>query len=834
MSKKLRNIHLICNAHLDPVWLWEMPEGMGEALSTFRTAAEMCEANPGFIFNHNESILYEWVLEYEPGLFKRIQKLVKAGSWNIMGGWFLQPDCNMPSGESFVRQVQEGREFFKKHFGKDVKTAINFDPFGHSRGMVQVLAKCGYDSYLFGRPRETEIKLPGEDFVWVGFDGSEICARRFHGWYNTQFGQARKEIEERLANMPEGDEPVAILWGVGNHGGGPSRNDLRDINKLIKDRDDLNVMHSTPQNYFKEMRKYRDSLPKFERDINPWATGCYTTMVRIKQKHRQIENALYSVEKMVSAAVMNGLMKYPEEDLKQIEYDLLLGEFHDSLPGSSIEPTEEGLLNMFGHGLEIAQRLRTKAFFELARGQKRAKEGEIPVLVYNSQGFGYDATVECEFNRAEHSEAGKWVDVEVYQGKKKLVCQVEKEDANVGGEWRKRVVFNAYLEPGMNRFDCRCIEYDKKPVLKLKRKGSKIKFKGKDIEVDINTRTGLIDKWRVKGRDCVRGRAFEPLVMEDNADSWEMRALKYSKVAGKFSLMNQEDGTAFSGVYEGKLDSVRVIEDGELRSVVESLFSYNNSFIVMRYKLPKFGTEIEVDCRVYWNEKDKMLKLGVPLTVGDGRYIGQTAYGAEELKNNGNEVVAQKWTAVNSQEDNFTVTAINDGIYGSDYSSKGIRLTLIRGCGYSTGPSEGVILPQPDRFSPRIDQGERKFKFWFNAGSTTERMKHVDRESLVHNEREYALTFFPKGNDGSRPKAGVTVSGDVVEVITVKKAMKGSAFIVRLYEPSGRARKVKVNMPATGKRMTVKLDGYEVVTLKVNPRSGKSEYVDLMEKPVKR
>ena len=123
-----------------------------EAISTFRVAADFCERHDGFVFNHNESVLYEWVEEYEPALFERIQKLVKEGKWRIMGGWFLQPDCIMPSGESFLRQIETGNRYFEEKFGIKYETAVNFDPFGHNRGLVQILAKNGYRHYLFVRP----------------------------------------------------------------------------------------------------------------------------------------------------------------------------------------------------------------------------------------------------------------------------------------------------------------------------------------------------------------------------------------------------------------------------------------------------------------------------------------------------------------------------------------------------------------------------------------------------------------------------------------------------------------------------------------------------------
>jgi len=113
-----------------------MEEGIAAAISTFRAAADLAEEFDGFIFNHNEALLYEWIEEYEPALFTRIQKLVKEGKWHIMGGWYLQPDCNMPSGESFVRQILTGRHYFEEKFGVQPTTAINFDPFGHTKGLV--------------------------------------------------------------------------------------------------------------------------------------------------------------------------------------------------------------------------------------------------------------------------------------------------------------------------------------------------------------------------------------------------------------------------------------------------------------------------------------------------------------------------------------------------------------------------------------------------------------------------------------------------------------------------------------------------------------------------
>jgi len=420
-------IHLLCNAHIDPVWQWEWEEGVAEALSTFRTAADLCEAFEGSVFNHNEVVIYKWVEEYEPALFARIQRLVREGKWHIMGGWYLQPDCNMPSGESLVRQILVGRHYFEEKFGVRPTTALNFDPFGHTRGLVQILAKSGYDSYLFCRPQEQWCHLPDDDFIWVGYDGSEVLAHRSMTWYTAPLGGAREKIETWMQEHPQRDLSL-LLWGVGNHGGGPSRKDLRDLAALIAETEGFDIVHSTPEAYFAELRDLhpdsksrpdpqgrhpagRADLPRHAHDINPWAVGCYTSQIRIKQQHRALENALYAAEKMASTAALQGLIDYPKRDLDAAQRALLFSEFHDILPGSSIQPVEETSLRLLHHGLEMLSQVRARAFFALAQGQPRAAEGEIPILVYNPHPFPVHATVECEFQLADINWSDEYTQV---------------------------------------------------------------------------------------------------------------------------------------------------------------------------------------------------------------------------------------------------------------------------------------------------------------------------------------------------------------------------------------------------------------------------------------
>jgi alpha-mannosidase len=824
-----KQVYLVCNAHLDPVWMWEWEEGAAEAISTFRTAADLCEAFDGFVFNHNEVILYRWIAEYEPALFERIQKLVKAGKWHIMGGWYLQPDCNMPSGESFVRQILAGRKYFAEQFGARPHTAINFDPFGHSHGLPQILAKSGYDSYLFCRPPGKETVLPDNEFVWVGPDGSEVMGTRATAWYNSRLGGARAKVEKWMDENADRELGI-LLWGVGNHGGGPSRADVAALQDLIAETDAFEIQHATPEAYFGELAKRRESLPRHESDINPWGVGCYTSMVRVKQKHRALENALYMTEKMLSTAAMQGLMDYPGDALEEAQRDLLFAQFHDILPGSSIQPVEETSLRLMDHGLEILSRIKARAFFALASGQPKAAEGEIPVLVYNPHPYPVETVVECEFQLADQNREEVFTQVTVMRDGEALPTQVEEELGNINMDWRKRVVFRAELAPSrMNRFDCALEEMPEKPPVELEAEDGQIRFLTDDLDVIASAETGLIDRLRVRGVDCVREGAFRPLVVEDDEDPWGMRQDNFPNVVGAFELMPPEEGTAFSGVTEGTLPSVRVIEDGEVRTVIEAVFAYGRSALVQRYKLPKAGTEIEVETRVQWAEKDKMLKLAVPTPWKGARYVGQTAFAVYELPANGDEAVAQKWTAVVS--DDAALTCINPGTYGSDFNAETgeMRLSLLRSPAYAAHPIEDRPLVKQDRFTERIDQGERLFRFWFNVGVPDERLAVVDREALAHNEEPFALSFFPSGSDAPLPTPGITLSDGVVQMAAFKRAETGEGYVIRLFEPSGQARTTTLSIPALDLNEEIALGAYEIKTLVLDPEARTLAETDLME-----
>jgi len=838
MKNQPRILHLVCNAHLDPVWQWEWEEGAATAISTFRSAADLCDEFD-YVFCHNEAILYRWVEEFEPALFERIQKLVAAGKWRIMGGWYLQPDCNMPSGESFVRQVLLGQTYFKEKFGAAPTTAINLDPFGHSQGLVQILAKCGYDSYIVCRPDPGNCPLPAETFWWQGFDGSRVLVTRAWGHYLSALGKARQKVENFLQDRP--DEPVSlVLWGVGNHGGGPSRQDLGDLGELIAGTADPAILHSNPEAYFADYRLRVPEIPVHDGDLNPWGVGCYTSQSRLKHKHRLLENDLYLAEKMVAAAWSQGLLVYPQVELQEASRDLATGQFHDILPGSSIQPVEEMALRLFDHGLEITSRLKARAFFALAAGQPKAGDGEVPVLVYNPHPYPVDAIVECEFMLADQNWEDSFTVATAYHDGHPLPSQVEQELGNVNLDWRKRIVFAAKLEPSqINRFDCRLerIPARLKPAVQFEE--TAFTFRNDQMQVTINARTGLLDSYQVDGQEYLLPGACKALVIADSPDPWGMTVRSFREVEGAFELLSPQESARFAGVAQPSLPPLRVIEDGAVRTVIEALFGYRDSRLCLRYKLPKEGAEIELELSLHWAEKDHMLKLCFPTPFQDGRLLGQTAFGVANLPTNGNEAVAQRWCAmtnnggaVNGSDGAVTggnaVSIVNDRTYGLDFADGELRLSLLRSAAYAAHPIlDRPVMPQ-DRYSPRQDQGERLFRFWLQGGEAGERLNCIDREAQVHNESPMVLSFIPEGK-GSPLPLFLTLSDPVITASAIKKAENGEDLVLRLFNPSCQRRACLVAFSAHGLDLTVVLGAYEVQTLRIDLKTGACHQTNLLE-----
>lgn len=776
-----KTIHLICNAHLDPIWQWEWEEGAAEALSTFRIAADFCDEFDDFVFCHNEALLYEWIEEYDPDLFSKIQKLVKLGKWHIMGGWYIQPDCNMPSGEGFVRQIFQGRKYFAKKFGVMPTVGVNVDPFGHSRGLVQIMNKFSYNGYLFMRPSNEYIELPNE-FKWVGYDDSEITAIKLKYGYGSAKGKVDEKIKLFVDECNDNDFDMC-LWGVGNHGGGPSKIDLDKITKLTEELKEEGVIlhHSTPEEYFSLVDKKRD-LKKINTSLNPWSPGCYTSQVRIKQKYRSAENEYFLTENMCTRAYESGLMNYPENELESALKDILLVQFHDVLPGTTIKDGEESALRTLDHSLEILSKLRARAFFALASGQRKAPSDKIPFFAYNSYPYPISSDFAVEFNLWDQVWDFVYMNPIVYD-KKGNICpsQCEKERSSIPLEWRKRVVFHATLEPmKMNRFECAFETTDKKPTGKIEENQNYFTVKNDTFCILINKNTGLIDKYEKNGVNFLNKNSLALEVFDDNFDPWYMERTAWKDKVGEFKLLDEKNTAEYIHTSEN-LAPVHIIECGNVRTVVEACFGYNKSRATVKYIISEDGT-FKVDVDMLWLEKQRLVKLNVSSSLINAECIGEHAYGREILKDKFEENVSQKYIIV--YDDKNAVSVSNKGTYGSSYDDGELKITLLRSPSHCAHPvGERQVVPQ-DRLMPYVDIGERCFSFRFDFGDRNDILNIVPRKSLEFNVEPVILSFYPTGTGNKPADSFEIINSDTIQMTALKKSYKSESVIIRLYNPT--------------------------------------------------
>lgn len=822
---------MFCNAHLDPVWLWQWESGMSEAVSTFRSAAKLIDEYPDFIFNHNESLLYEWVEENEPALFEKIKEHVANGRWEIVGGWFIQPDCNIPAGESIVRQILKGRIYFYDKFGKVPVTAVNMDSFGHAQGLVQVLAKCGYKYYVNIRPGRGYYPFASEDFRWIGFDGSEVLVHRSDKGYNSVFGQAAEELcgadgKSGWLKAHEGQENAMYLWGVGNHGGGPSRKDLNDIAELKKNGIDL--VHSTPDEYFKTVDY--DSLPVVNKGLNHFMQGCYTSIVRIKQLHRQLENDLVMTETMAAHAELAGLSKYDKAHLDEAWEDLLFAEFHDSLPGSCIRPVEEDVIRQLHHGLEITNKLKSKYFLALCAGQEQVSDGDtVPILVYNPHPFAYNQPIDVEFILPRQLWHNKFSNPVAYVNGVRVPAQQAKESGNFNMDWCKRVIIEYPLPPmTITRFDVRFEVIDSRPVPEVKPSRTHITVETARGEVKINTRTGLVDSYKVDGREYLKPGAFAAKIFRDAYNCWDGHSdLDMNSPEGSFAIMTPGEATDFAGVKGSIVMPVRAVEEGEVQTIIEADMKYSGSRLLMRYIVNKLSGALDVEVRVFWAENEKRLKLSIPTVFENCEHYGMVMFGREEIsdRDRGEDTLSQYWQA--ACDTDYALTVIDDGVYGSEIRDGELRISLLRSAGYGAGSCVWGEPFHDKMYQQRMDQGERNYRFRVMGGERSERMLNIDREASAWNRRPYALAFCPSG-EGVKPLPLCEIDRENVVLSCFKRSERdGSVWIMRLYESQGTETSAHIRIPVTDIETDISFKPFEIRTFSIS--DGKIEECDMLE-----
>ncbi len=804
-------VHLICNAHLDPVWQWRWDEGASEALATFRNAVDILDEHPSLVFCHNEAVLYQWAERLDPALFAAISRHIEAGRWAISGGWFIQPDVNLPGTESLVRTIAEGRRYFREKFGAAPRVAYNFDSFGHSGGLPQILRLAGYDMYIHMRPQAGELALPADLYRWRGVDGTTIPAYRIAvGLYHTEHDNIEERLRAGVALALALGRDVPVFWGLGNHGGGATRRDLATIDAFIARETRVRIVHSTPDRFYEAVAEAAAVVPIHDGDLQRVFTGCYTSLSRLKRQAVESLGQLVRTEAAAAAAWWRTGLAFPEADLRQAWKLHLFNDFHDTLAGTCIESAERDALAQYGRAEDLGRNIALESLAALNRGSRNSPS--LPVTVFHANPSLRRVPVEFEC-MADHRPfwKGKWRMRLFRPDGREVPCQEEQPESLLPfNNWRRRISFVDELPGvGIARYHLKAFEIEdgvkqdkergRAPEVRFPKPAPDSGILPSRLSCRIGPKTGQVVSLRSgegkAGKEILAGPLFEPLVVEDTADSWGTGHGAYREIAGRFRPAGRPV----------------TIEQGPVRTVTRSVLLFGESRVIMDVVSYPSWPVLEFRFRVTWNEERLRLKLRVPTALGPtASLFVEVPGGAIDRPADGEEHVHGRWLVVEGRQaprrgsagtvrtapsggDALAIGIASCGQHGLDMKNGELRLSVLRSSAYCH--EQGFDLGTSPRGWKFADIGVHEFRLLVTAGAPTavRAMMPGLADHLAAPPAVYSHLPYDAENILSKETL-LTLKPASVRLLACKRSWDGEALIVRLQEAVGKKTKAQLTI----------------------------------------
>ena len=810
-------LHMIGNAHIDPVWLWQWPEGYQEVRATFRSASERMEEYPEFCFTCGSIAYYAWVEESDPELFETIRERVAEGRWEVVGGWWVEADCNLPSGESFARQALHAQRWLAERFGRIATVGCNVDAFGHSAMLPQLLRKAGMDSYLFMRPEPHELALPGPAFWWQSPDSSRVLAYRIPHQYASPGLALDDHVTRTIAQLPAGWQELACFYGVGNHGGGPTRANLDSIRQLTAAGGPARLECSTARRFLDRLLCAEVELPVVAGELQHHAVGCYAAHSGIKRWNRRAERLLLAAERWAAVARVVAQAPYPREELGHAWRQVLFNQFHDVLGGTAIEAAYQDARDQLGEAASIAGRVANRAVQALSRRIAIEPErGMSPVVVLNPLPWPVRADVELELGA--DAEPGRLSDEDGRQ----VPVQTTRSHATAPDRWR--VVFPVELPPlGYRTYRVysgtgavRGVSGEAPAVRRAGASDGPV-LESSRLRAVVDRRTG----WLASLVDKASGVELAPpapephaVALADRTDTWSHGALSYREQAGAFTC-----------------ESVRLLEHGPVRSIVRVTSRHGASILTEDLVLGRDSGALEVRATLDWHERLALLKLRVPTALVEVTATHEIPYGYQERPAGGGEEPAQTWVDVSGvlpDGRRAGLALLNDGKHAFDVQEGRIAMTAARSPVYAWHDPRGL---DPAEDYGYLDQGMQRFVYRLLPHAGDWRAAGVVRAAAELNQPLSAL--LESAHSGPLPQrrsfASVTPGPVVVSVLKLTED-PGDDLVVRAYESAGRPARAEIDLPLVGRRISATFGPCEIKTFRVPSDPGRPvTETDLLE-----
>jgi alpha-mannosidase len=679
-------VHMVGNAHIDPVWLWRWPAGVGEALHTCRTACDLLDENPDLVFTRSDVWVHKQVEELEPPLFERIRRHVAAGRWAVVGGWYVQPDCNYPLEQSFQKHIDFGRRYFLEKFGVTVTVGYNVDSFGHAASLPRILADNGYDSYVMMRPMANERTLPADLFRWRSTDETggvrELLTWRIPIGYCISAGDLSEHVRACIASAVAGVDHVMCFYGVGDHGGGPTREQIAWIETNRDSFPGARLMFSHPRAFFDAIKPLAARLPVVQGELQMHAVGCYSAGHSLKKAMRRAEHCLLMAERCLDAcspekpAVMR-------EVLERAWEKTLFNQFHDTYGGTVIPDALDDALGQLAAARDDAESVLYSALFRMAARTPASREQRI--LAFNASDEPFEGFLQWE----------PWLEWRRFDGwladpnGSPLPFQIlpSPSIANMPGI----LLWPARLGPGiLHSFS---IHQGAPP--------------GQYASDLVCSATGIANaRWRVgQGNESallfledvaatrlfMGGLGLRVCVLEDKSDTWSHGIDGYTgPLLGCFSRTD-----------------LSVEEKGPVRASLRADARFNQSTLSLWARLYTDDSRVELELRIDWHEKMRVAKLVLPIGAKVLDRLDGIPGGATARAQDGKEAPVVDWTLARLSNGGRIGVACPD-CFALDGDSAEIRFTLLRAPAYAW--HHPAVLPE-HLLRGFLDQGEHLFRF---------------------------------------------------------------------------------------------------------------------------
>jgi alpha-mannosidase len=767
-------IWLTGHAHIDLAWLWPLEETRRKAQRTFYTVTGLIDRYPDFHFNQSSAQVYSWIEQDDPALFEKIRTQVKAGRWEPIGGMWVEPDGNLLSGESWVRQLLFGQRYFESRFGRRVNVAWLPDSFGFNGSLPQLLVSAGIPFFFTHKLSWSERNpFPYNLYWWEGIDGTRVLAHSFNNpdsGYNARL--TAPEVGETWQNFigKQVHDTTLLSFGYGDGGGGPSEEMLERYSRLRTCPGLPDLKMGLVADFYGQIPVVpgapgADGVP----GVPVWVgeqyleyhRATFTTQAKVKLLHRQLEHALVEAETAAALAFVWDGRSYPVEQLTSLWQTLLLHQFHDILPGSSIHSVYEAAQQKLTAALAEAAKLREDSLHlsepladvanlsDIAKGGDGAKsEGGDGA---KSAGYAvWNLQVRDRPFFAELTGAGDKAPWSSSIEARLLLTQQLADGGLLLADSNANV-------PALGAVALRSESGATSPARPFLTVTSR-QIENQDLRIRFNqdgTVESIYDK--TFEREILAGRGNQIWLFTDiprQFDAWDIDE-SYT-----------DEGTELLALAEPE-----IAEQGPIRAALRVVRRFEEIEIVQDYRLTAHSRRLEIATKVKWHGRRRLLRAIFPFAIHTHEVWSETAFGAVARPNHRNtpwdqarfEVPAHRW--MDLSEPSYGVSLLNNGKYG--YSAQGNVLGI-------------SLLRAPIYPDPYADEGGHEFMYAIYPHSGTWRNGTVQEAEEMHSPLKVI-----RAGDTPIQRSLFRFVGSPLRLACLKKAEDSGDVILRLYEPHG-------------------------------------------------